>query len=101
MWFADDGLGVVSKIATNGSGYTSYTPPSLGAYPLDITVGSDNNLWIVESGTGKIAQVTTAGVFVEYTIPTAGSSPFAITNGPDGNIWFTEYNGNKIGRFIL
>jgi plastocyanin len=57
--------------------------------------GPDGNLWITESSgsvpniVGKVAKVTTAGVFTEYPM-SAGGIPFGIAAGPDGNLWLTE-----------
>lgn len=69
--------------------------------PLDITMGSDGNLWFTVPAENKIGKISTAGTYLdEYTVPTTNSSPNSITAGPDGNIWFTENAGNKIGKMI-
>lgn len=74
-----------------------YPLPS-GSAPTGIVTGSDNNLWIVESGTNEIARMTAAGAVTQYRIPTANSGADRITYGYDKAQWFTESNANKIAR---
>jgi streptogramin lyase len=78
--------------------------------PDGIANGPDGNLWFTESGSGRIGQMTPAGVLTEFTLPKvpapAGSppgtaattaSPAAITAAPDGALWFTGIPG-EVGR---
>ena len=87
---ADYPLGVVTEFS---AGITS------GAFPVDITVGPDGNLWFTEAGVNRIGRITPLGVVTEFSAGiTPGAGPQGITAGPDGNLWFTEYSGNRIGR---
>jgi virginiamycin B lyase len=74
---------------------TEYALPS-GSLPIGITVGSDDNLWFTDNGTGKVGKITTSGTITEYSLPT-GSEPGGIVGGPDKNLWFAE-SGTKIGK---
>ncbi len=70
-----------------------------GSGPLDITAGSDGNVWFVEFSANKIARVTPTGTLVEFSAGLSGGAGLAgITAGPDGNLWFTESGTSKIGR---
>src|SRR6185503_5860181 len=76
------------------------TPTGESARPWALAVGPDDNLWITEEGSKKIARMTTAGVVTEFSLPVAGASPHGITKGPDGAMWFTmvDPGGKQIGR---
>jgi len=94
LWFtSDNGVGKMTPAGV----MTSYPfPTACGCF--GITVGADNNLWVAESATGKIAKITTAGVITEYTVATPGSSPGNIATGFDGNVWFTDQGSGMIGK---
>ncbi|HXQ49857.1 MAG TPA: hypothetical protein VN802_02080 [Stellaceae bacterium] len=73
--------------------------PSPGSRPYIFTFGPDGNLWVCESGAGKIGRLSLGdGRFTEFAVPTPGSRPIGITQGVDRNLWFTENGGHKIGR---
>ena len=72
-----------------------YATPG-GSQLRDLVNGSDNNLWIIDSGNGEIAQLTIPGhVFTEY--PILGSGLTSITAGVDGQLWYAEFSTNSIG----
>jgi streptogramin lyase len=78
--------------------------PGRAAYPVSMTVGSDQNLWFTENSGLKIGSITTGGVITEF--PVAGAQGLTgIVSGPDGNIWFTdEFAGsisNGLATFAL
>jgi|GEM_PF-5934600 len=85
---------------TTAGAVTEFTVSS-GSTPRAIVAAPDGNLYFAEFGSGKIAQITTAGVVTEVTIPTPNSGPVGLAAGADGNIWFTESNANKIGKISL
>jgi virginiamycin B lyase len=70
--------------------------PSVNALPTAITRGADGNLWFLESGTGYVAQITSAGVVTEHKV--ALGDPVDITSGPDGALWITASGDNEIVR---
>ena len=55
--------------------------------PGDIAVGPDRNLWFPETGTNRVARITTAGVIQEFTVPGAAALGRVIAAGPDGRLW--------------
>lgn len=71
--------------------------PVAGAYPTDVALGPDGNLWITDVNAAKIRRVTPSGGVSEFDIP-SGDRAQDITAGPDGKMWFTELYGNRIGR---
>jgi len=68
-------------------------------YPYSIAAGPDNNLWFTEPSSGKIGQITPAGVVTEFVATgfATGNSLGVITAGPDGNLWFTSSFDKAIG----
>ncbi len=89
---------VHTSIAAPSFSYKEYPIPTLASHPQGIAVGSDGNLWFVESSGNNIGRITPAGAVTEFPIPTANSEPVDITPGQPGYLWFTEYAGNKLGR---
>jgi len=97
LWLTDSyNKRVLGIDVATGANLASYTMPTLGSVPGDITDGPDGNLWLIENG--KIAKMTTGGVFTEYTVA-AGVVPGTLTAGSDGAMWFIDYGTTpKIGR---
>lgn len=95
MWLGD----AIDRIAPDGSRTRFSLPPD--SAPFDIVFGPDGAFWITESGTGKIARMTTAGLVTnEYPVPSGETFQTGITVGPDGNIWFSDTEMGLIGRLI-
>src|SRR5919109_480563 len=60
------------SIATGPDGnlqFTEYPLPTANSNPIGITPGPDGNLWFTESGTNRVASITTAGMITEYSVP--------------------------------
>lgn len=74
---------------------------SVNGSPVDITPGSDGNIWFTELGGDKIGRLTKDGAVTEFPVRTPMSFPHGITAGPDANIWFTEINASQIGRITM
>jgi streptogramin lyase len=66
--------------------YSNYSIPTSGSYPMDITPGSDGNMWFVEYTGNKIGKITPSGTITEYS---GGQNPFSIAADASGNLWFT------------
>lgn len=81
---------------------TDFPVPTPASRPLEITGGSDGNIWFLETASGKIGRITPQGEVKEFAIP--GQVPLlGIASGPDGNIWYTAVDldlgfDGKIGR---
>jgi virginiamycin B lyase len=106
LWFVESGGSPngnkVGKMNTQGQLLAEYPTPTQitdphKSGPVELTVGPDGNIWIVEGQASKIASVTMDGQITEYDTPTAGSFPSGITTGPDGRLWFIEEVGDQVG----
>lgn len=95
IWFTDLIGNSVWRLDLATRVLTSFPVPTPDAFPSDITVGSDGNLWFVE-GVGKIGRITPQGVITDFG--SGLSLPFSIATGPDGNVWFTQRFTPEIGK---
>ena len=77
-----------------------YKIPTAASEPLNITLGSDDNLFLNEFAASKIAKLNTGGKIVENVTPSKKSGPYGIASGPgpDLNVWFTEETIHKVGQ---
>ncbi len=123
LWFTGGGCGtsgtgpMVQVMSTSGTITNQFTVPGTNggvACPRAIILGSDGNLWFIDS-TGYqdpvqyyysdyyIWRMTPQGVFTQYEISPIPESAAGLTNGPNGNVWFTamspysEGSSNYIG----
>lgn len=101
MWFTEEHS--LGRITSSGeiSEITTSNGLKSGSAPVDITLGSDGNLWFTDNGTTKaIGRVTPAGVVTEFTnLLNPGSVPQDVTLGPGGNVWFADLGTPRaIGR---
>ena len=65
------------------------------AFTLDLTSGSDGNLWVL--GNASIARVTVTGLEMRFPLPFMGA-PLSIVAGADSALWFTVPSRRSIGR---
>lgn len=68
-----------------------------GVPDRQVVLGSDSNLWFLESDANRVGRLTPTGTYTSFSVPTANANLFNIALGPDGNVWFTEDAG-KIGK---
>jgi streptogramin lyase len=71
LWFAaadNNGADTLVRVTTSGT-VTEFPVPDPLAEPRDIAVGPDGNLWVTESGSNRVARVST-GVSPVVTAPT-------------------------------
>jgi virginiamycin B lyase len=103
MWFGELYTAAIALQSTDGNYNSSFALPasSLPAYPEEITLGPDGNLWFTEPCRGKIGKITPSGTASEFTVPSSPSRPGGITAGADGAIWFTDSGQNAIGRIPI
>jgi virginiamycin B lyase len=108
VWFTESSAAKVARVTTSGH-ITEFPLPTTGDsfqyWPSGLTAGPDGNLWLTEKGNwlgggpGRVARLSTSGVFSAYDIPTTKvapglhllreAGPSTIAAGPDGNLWFS------------
>ena len=95
-------IGKIGMINPNDPTHTinEFTFPA-ATDPVNITAGSDGNLWFTEWN-GKIGKINpTTHTITEYPVPSTkrtSATPAGITSGPDGNLWFTDNTLNVVGK---
>jgi virginiamycin B lyase len=109
LWFTEGAMDKIGRITTDGT-ITEFpgVPPSgtcgtpfVGADPAGIAVGNDGNLWFTESGSGKVARMSTTGAITEFPVPSGAlSGPAFIIRGADKNLWIGESVANKIAKLV-
>ena len=85
-----------------------------GAFPQEVTVGRDGNLWYTDEVTGVYTfsparlqplpcQSASRSPAVGCAVPGGNVAPTGIVAGPDGALWFTQSNGGnpRDGRAYL
>jgi streptogramin lyase len=82
----------IYRIQTNGQGFTGFPMPN-SEFPLTITRGTDNALWLTVGGSysyaSRIAKVTPTGsinVFAQDT----WADVLGLTAGPENKMWFIQ-----------
>ena len=90
----------VGKITTSGVVTEFPVPNSASSQLQGIALGSDGNVWFVDSGNNDIGTITPAGTISIHGGIHLGAFPYDITPGPpaDGDLWFTEKDLSRIGK---
>src|SRR4030095_4134244 len=60
----------------------SWPIPSPDSEPIEITMGSDGNMWFVLQNASSVARLESDGTITQFPLPTFGF-PSDITLGPD------------------
>lgn len=115
MWFTQASsfrklFGYVERMSQNGLLTGEFTNLSQPFYPVDITKGSDGNMWVTNlafehAEPDRIDQITPLGTMIEFPIPgrisTHSAGPLGITAGPDGNVWFADSSEDEEGKAFI
>lgn len=108
---ANGDLEIASKVSGSYTAGSGLTTVNLGSSPtpdpVDITIGSDNLIYVTDRNNHRILKIdpndyndTNDDVITPISVVVASSTPapFNIATGADGNVWFTQVGNNKIGR---
>ncbi len=93
----------IGSISTSGS-IAEYPVPNPATAQLQgIALGSDGNMWFVDSTNDEIGTITPAGAITMHGGIHLGAFPFDITPGPaaDNDLWFTEKDLGRVGRITI
>jgi virginiamycin B lyase len=93
----------IGSISTSGLVAEYPVPNAASAQLQGIALGSDGNVWFVDSGNDAIGTITPAGVISMHGGIHLGAFPFDITPGPpaDNDLWFTEKDLGRVGRITI
>ena len=65
-------------------------------FPLDLSLDSEEKLWVADNENDRVEQFDTAGNFVKAVNLSAWARPWGIAVAPDGKIWLAEPNDARI-----
>jgi virginiamycin B lyase len=93
----------VGSVSTSGSVAEYPVPNAASAQLQGIALGSNGDMWFVDSGNDAIGNITPTGLITMHGGIHLGAFPFDITPGPaaDHDLWFTEYDLGRIGRITI
>ena len=103
LWGTDEFGERIIRISSNGlvtgryqlpHGSERPDEPAEAAYPQDIALGGDGNMWFTEGrpndeGKALIGHVSPTGQLKEIVVPGAQGTVRGIAAGTDGEMWFT------------
>jgi streptogramin lyase len=69
-----------------------------GAYPLDITLAPNGQLWFVNYHANQVNSITTSGTLGTPVSTSAGPDDIAVDQF--GKVWYTAFNGNMVGQLV-
>jgi streptogramin lyase len=97
IWFSDYYGGFIGKVTTAGT-VTTFSMPDPDVGPVNLTAGSDGNLWIA-TAVGSLWKSTTQGVITPLEARLVGNPGYiypylylqadGVALGADGNLWLT------------
>ncbi|MFA7345290.1 MAG: carboxypeptidase regulatory-like domain-containing protein [Terrimicrobiaceae bacterium] len=97
---------ITGRVGFSGSADFTSAPTSLDgtgasaafSFPTDIDVDASGNLYVTDSGTGKIRKITSAGVVTTLGGDPDGffRSPLGITAAAGGNLFVADAGNNRI-----
>jgi streptogramin lyase len=93
LWYVDEAH-TLGQVTTSGV-VTSFTATNPGG----LTVGPDNNLWMLEFNGDTVDVFNTSGAMMTSygsNFSPANLQGEAIITGPDGNLWFNTFSGDNV-----
>lgn len=81
------------------SAVQEYVLPDTAAFPNDIAVGADGDVWYTDRLRSRVARLDPeTGVVTQYDTPTPASAPYGITVADDGAVWYAGSRAGVLGR---
>jgi virginiamycin B lyase len=80
-----------------------YPLPTKSSEPFGIALGANDNLFVTENRSSKIAELGSGGKFSESVTPTRKAGPNGVASGPGPalNVWFTETNVGRVAQVTV
>jgi streptogramin lyase len=104
VWATLAGVPEIAQIEEGGANITNWTLEP-GTSLSRIVLGSDNNLWAIEAGTGRVIRESLQGAYAPVALETgeesfAGTINSDIAAGDDGNIWVSQRDRPTVGKLV-
>jgi streptogramin lyase len=104
VWATLAGVPEIAQIEEGGANVINWTLDP-GASLSRIVLGSDNNLWAIEAGTGRVIRESLQGAYAPVALETgeesfAGTINSDIAAGDDGNLWVSQRDRPTVGKLV-
>jgi virginiamycin B lyase len=80
-----------------GQEMAEFEIPTPGSSPSDVAADGENNIWVIEFRSNKIARFS-GGKFAEFSVPGEWGGLSGIAAAADGSVWFGLLRNHSIGR---
>ena len=100
IWFTSPLVNKIGKVDRKTMRVSQWTPPTTGAYPRRMEIGSDGMIYSGEYRGGKMLQFNPkTQTFKEFPLPGPDPSPYAMGFDAEGYLWYDSHNMGSLGRF--
>jgi streptogramin lyase len=104
VWATLAGVPEIAQIEAGGATVINWELEP-GTSLSRIVLGSDNNLWAIEAGTGRVVRESLQGAYAPVALETgeesfAGTINSDIAAGDDGNIWVSQRDRPTVGKLV-
>ncbi|MHB8568481.1 MAG: Vgb family protein [Nitrososphaerales archaeon] len=104
VWFTDQNANSIWSFNMLTGNFTKYSLSTKYAFPYQLALDNQGNVWFTEIFGNKIGEVTTQGELTEFATPTPNSTSLSFGPGPSGitvnkrnnEVWFTESFANRV-----
>jgi streptogramin lyase len=104
VWTTLAGVPEIAQIEEGGASVTNWTLGESTSLSR-VVLGSDNNLWAIEAGTGRVIRESLRGAYAPVALETgeesfAGTINSDIAAGDDGNVWVSQRDRPTVGKLV-
>jgi streptogramin lyase len=104
VWATLAGVPEIAQIGEDGANVINWTLGQ-GTSLSRIVLGSDNNLWAIEAGSGRLIRESLQGAYAPVALETGEESFVGTINsdiaaGDDGNIWVSQRDRPTVGKLV-
>lgn len=91
VWFTEQLTNAIWSFDMNTQKFTEYALKTTDAFPFNLALDKQGNVWFTEIFGQKIGEITTSGNLTEFPIPLASQylEPSGIAVSSNGTVWFT------------
>lgn len=101
VWFTEQLTNAIWSFDMNTNKFTEYALKTAGAFPFDLALDKQGNVWFTEIFGEKIGEITSSGNLTEFPIPLNAQylEPSGIAVSDNGPVWFTLPGVGDIASF--
>ncbi|MCL4519413.1 MAG: SMP-30/gluconolactonase/LRE family protein, partial [Thaumarchaeota archaeon] len=108
VWFTDSNNNSIWAFNILTSNFTKHPLLTKFAFPYQLALDNQGNVWFTELYGNKIGEITVQGQLGEFAVPAPNSSSLSYGPGPSGitvdkknnEVWFTEAFTNSVASYL-